>query len=305
MFADQYADSRATAFDLASTVRQLTEVWQLDSTHGAGRAVLPVLRSALLQRETGHVELSAAEVACGARAEAARDPARFRSLAWYRTGLARARLVARITSAGRGVGTGFLVRGEDVAEYLRGRRLLLTNAHVLNPFGGRHLGVPPILARVAFEATARAGAPAKSYGIRAVLWASDMYELDTTLAELDGPIDGVDEADYGECAERAPGDGAAPRIYIIGHPGGNPLSYSLQDNLFLGHRAPRLHYRTPTEPGSSGSPLFDDEWRLVGVHHMGRDDMPRLDGPGAYQANEGISIHAIRQAVQACPAAGA
>ena len=306
-FAERYADSPASAFELASTLRQLTEVWQLDSTHGVGRAVLPILRSALLQRETGHVEVSAADVAFGVAPDAAGGPARFRSLAWYRAGLARARLVARITTrwSGQDVGTGFLVRGEDVAERYRGRRLLVANAHVLNPFGGRHLGVRPSDARVTFEATARDGAPPRSYGVGAVLWASDMYELDTALTELDAPVEGVDEADYGEFAEGMPAGVASDRIYIIGHPAGRPLSYSLQDNIVLGCRSPRLHYRTPTEPGSSGSPLFDDAWRLVGIHHMGRDDMPRLDGAGTYQANEGMSIHAIRSAVRACPDAGA
>jgi V8-like Glu-specific endopeptidase len=59
-----------------------------------------------------------------------------------------------------------------------------------------------------------------------------------------------------------------------------------------------VHYRTPTEPGSSGSPVFDDQWRLVAIHHKGSSNLPKLNGkPGTYEANEGINILAIADAV--------
>src|SRR5204862_249025 len=56
-----------------------------------------------------------------------------------------------------------------------------------------------------------------------------------------------------------------------------------------------LHYRSPTEPGSSGSPVFDNKWRLIGLHHSGATRMPQLNNAGGtYAANEGITIDAIR-----------
>jgi V8-like Glu-specific endopeptidase len=63
---------------------------------------------------------------------------------------------------------------------------------------------------------------------------------------------------------------------------------------------PHSHrYRTPTESGNSGSPVFDeDEWMLVGLHHAGSKEMPRLKGKGGtYEANEAFSITAIREAI--------
>ena len=54
------------------------------------------------------------------------------------------------------------------------------------------------------------------------------------------------------------------RVYIIGHPKGDELAYSLQRNLLLGLNAERIHYRSPTEPGSSGSPLFNDAGQVIG-----------------------------------------
>ncbi|MFA9272967.1 MAG: hypothetical protein ACEQSX_19915, partial [Baekduiaceae bacterium] len=69
----------------------------------------------------------------------------------------------------------------------------------------------------------------------------------------------------------------------------------------------RLHYRTPTVGGSSGSPVFDgDSFTLLGVHHAGAADMRRLNGrPGIYAANEGIWIDSIRQAINETASAGA
>jgi V8-like Glu-specific endopeptidase len=73
---------------------------------------------------------------------------------------------------------------------------------------------------------------------------------------------------------------------------------SLQDNLLLGCNEWLLHYRTPTEGGSSGSPVFEDEgWQAVGLHHAG-GTFERLDGTRPpYQANEGITVLAIRAAI--------
>ncbi|MBO3273159.1 S1 family peptidase [Hymenobacter defluvii] len=58
---------------------------------------------------------------------------------------------------------------------------------------------------------------------------------------------------------------APQRIYIIGHPDGGTLSLSLQDNLLLDYQEPLIHYRTPTVGGSSGSPVFNQQWQLIGI----------------------------------------
>jgi V8-like Glu-specific endopeptidase len=91
-------------------------------------------------------------------------------------------------------------------------------------------------------------------------------------------------------------DGPTPqRAYIIGHPRGwSTPQISLHDNRMLDYDETYVHYRSPTDPGSSGSPVFDNEWRLIGVHHAGSSSMARLRGKGGvYQANEAIRISAI------------
>jgi hypothetical protein len=40
--------------------------------------------------------------------------------------------------------------------------------------------------------------------------------------------------------------------------------------------------------------VFDDQWRLIAIHHAGGSNMRKLNGkPGTYEANEGINILAI------------
>ena len=59
-------------------------------------------------------------------------------------------------------------------------------------------------------------------------------------------------------------------------------------NIF-GHR---LQYTTDTQPGSSGSPVLNDEWKAVALHHSGGNLPKNARGDRMY-ANEGILFSAI------------
>jgi hypothetical protein len=297
---------RDAAFELGSTLRQLTEVWQLDASRGGVAAkVLAALRSAALGNVRGSVELSGAEV----RADLRETPTLEKvfgldsvvSFPWYAKGLERARGVARITDAfDKPEGTGFLVRGGDLFPGSGDAWLLLTNDHVVNDQGRR--GLRPGEARVSFQALAPDGG-AERHEVDRVLWCSPPHELDAAVLRLKTVPRGVETLEpfplSGELpAVRKPPEAPA-RIYVIGHALGGGLSFSIHDNLLLGCRVPLVHYRTPTQPGSSGSPVFNDRWELVAIHHGGDERVRRLDGePGRYAANEGISIRSIREAVQ-------
>ncbi len=59
------------------------------------------------------------------------------------------------------------------------------------------------------------------------------------------------------------------RVAIIQHPGGHLKKISLQNNFVAYADNQVLQYTTSTEPGSSGSPVFDDDFQVVGIHHSG------------------------------------
>ena len=55
-----------------------------------------------------------------------------------------------------------------------------------------------------------------------------------------------------------------------------------------------MHYRAPTEKGSSGSPIFNaSPWQVVALHHAG-------GRPEEWPANEGIWIPSITDFVPTC-----
>jgi V8-like Glu-specific endopeptidase len=57
------------------------------------------------------------------------------------------------------------------------------------------------------------------------------------------------------------------RVYIIQHPNGGVKKIGLHHNVVRHVDEDVVQYWTDTEPGSSGSPVFDEDWRLVALHH--------------------------------------
>ncbi len=76
------------------------------------------------------------------------------------------------------------------------------------------------------------------------------------------------------------------RFNVVQHPSGRRKEVALQSNTIsrLLHNAVR--YTADTEPGSSGSPVFDNLWQLVALHHAGGD----RDANGQWINNEGIRM---------------
>jgi V8-like Glu-specific endopeptidase len=83
-------------------------------------------------------------------------------------------------------------------------------------------------------------------------------------------------------------------VNIIQHPMGGPKMVSIEPRLVVFAGEGRLQYLTDTQPGSSGSPVFDLEWNLVGLHHSGGwIPEPGGDGSTTWFRNEGILIDRI------------
>jgi V8-like Glu-specific endopeptidase len=295
---EAFIETAPEGFTVAALLRQLQRVWQLDTTTSPGNDLLPVLRSALLTVDGGQVTVASSDLRAarladefgGGRLERILGVDRFVSLTWYRTGLQRCRAVARIQTADEdGIGTGFLVAGPDLHPDLP-PLVVVTNGHVVPE------GLDPDQAHVSFHGLDDDPGRQARFRVIQQWWYQPSTDrgLDTTILELDGyPQDVVPTP----LAKRLPNKPLYHRrAYVIGHPGGSAQpQFSLQDNILLDYDDRVLRYRSPTEGGSSGSPVFDDEWRLIGLHHAGGLRMPALNrAGGTYAANEGITIDAIR-----------
>jgi hypothetical protein len=293
---------KANAFSFGSTLRQFEEVWRFDDPASPGGSLVTLLRARLIEMENGSVRLTPADVlatlkAGGLHFEKVFGKDHFTSFETYQLGLKRCAAVAQIGfGVAKGEGSGFVIRGSALADALGSEVVLVTNAHVIDPTGENE-GIAPDDAVVSFKASEKID-PNAAFTVKHVLWSSTRKELDVTIARLDREVP-LDDS-YPVVSQRPL---AGARVIAVGHPGGGTLSLSLNDNEVIGieKNGCRLHYRTPTEGGSSGCPLFTaSNWKLVGIHHASDDNMPKLNGePGTYQANEGIWIQSIREALAA------
>ena len=79
-------------------------------------------------------------------------------------------------------------------------------------------------------------------------------------------------------------------ILIVQHPEGAPMKLALDTQAVVGlnGNGTRIRYRTNTDPGSSGSPVFTMDWDIVALHHYGD---PNWQKP---LFNQGVPIELIR-----------
>jgi endonuclease G len=85
---------------------------------------------------------------------------------------------------------------------------------------------------------------------------------------------------------------------VIQHPDGRFKEVVLRENHLVARDETLqvLHYVADTEQGSSGSPVFNNEWEPIALHHWGgpwHEVMNTKGRPLASEINEGIRISAI------------
>lgn len=92
-------------------------------------------------------------------------------------------------------------------------------------------------------------------------------QLDATLVAVRAP--GADLARFGfnPLIESEGKAIVGDFLTIVQHPGGEKKQVALRESRLVDVLDLFLHYETDTEPGSSGSPVFNDQWEIIALHH--------------------------------------
>lgn len=305
------SDVRVKAFDVGSTLRQFNQVWGLkDATDDRQQGIVQALRARLLELPGAELGLSPQELTLQrlqnapskAQLEAILGAVGPVSYAWWKTGLDRACSVGAVyAGVSKRIGTSFLVRASDLKKDATDELFVLTNFHVVNQQGVAG-ALRPEDADIVFEAVDAN----KRYRIKDVVWSSPVEQHDASLLRLTEVPVGIAPLPLALNLPLVEDDA---RVYVIGYPAGGGLEFSFQDNTLLDHEGPpngkpaianvcRVHYRAPTEKGSSGSPVFNrSRWEVIALHHAG-GTLSQLNGKlGTHMANEGIALLSIAAAI--------
>lgn len=215
--------------------------------------------------------------------------------------LAASRCVCRITVRGGsgailGYGTGMLV----------GPGILMTNHHVLeNATDAAH-------SEATFGFESAMNSAERLFGLdpqRLFITDEDLDFTLVALASLDSRGSAVDDLGYVALNQEEGKAINGEFVNIIQHPNGGPKMFALRENKIVDVLTNYLQYVADTAPGSSGAPVFNDQFELVALHHSGvpaRDEQGRVlnrsgglwtddQGEAAVQwkANEGVRISVL------------
>ncbi|HMG45330.1 MAG TPA: DNA/RNA non-specific endonuclease [Acidimicrobiales bacterium] len=188
------------------------------------------------------------------------------------------------------MGSGFLVSP----------RVFLTNAHVI---GDADTATGAVVAfDRELDETGRPR-PVTTYLLapEALALFSDDDALDYALIAVGARTSGEAMlADLGFCplSDRPDKHVIGMPVNIVQHPRGWPKMVAVRNNFLAFRTDATLLYETDTDEGSSGSPVFNDDWEVVALHHWGQPHLDTDDDEGKpfpVTVNEGIRISAIHR----------
>jgi endonuclease G, mitochondrial len=200
------------------------------------------------------------------------------SISYLEYGLKVSRSICRIILRNRsgrviGYGTGCMVSPN----------LLLTNNHVLSSVEE----TIPALAEFNYQSSIDGQMlQSSAYELDPITFFITNKHLDYSLVAVKEKLDAFLVGDFGwnPLIEEQGKVIIGEYVNIIQHPGGEPKQVALRENQLVDVLDDFLHYQTDTAPGSSGSPVFNDQWEVVGLHHSG---VPKMDDQGNYIAIDG------------------
>lgn len=132
---------------------------------------------------------------------------------------------------------------------------------------------------------------------------ADPSETDSALLRLAEPVGdlpvGPATADakaalrgWIDAATAPPSLAQGNQVFLLQHPKGNPLQLSIGTITAFNQRGTRVRYDANSKDGSSGSPVFDADLKLVALHHAHDPETPR-------RWNQAIPFDCVQKACQA------
>ncbi len=188
-----------------------------------------------------------------------------------------ARIGIRYSERVVALGTGFTVSP----------KLLMTNNHVLPTTNAASMCV----AQFDYQKDASGVVlPEKAFQLRPDVFFHTNRELDYTLVAIENSgtrSSRIDDFAWFPLREEQGKVNRGEPINIIQHPGGDYKKIVISDNRLLDLDGDFLLYETDTSRGSSGSPVLNAEWEVVGIHHRA---VPERDAQGNYRSTTGSPV---------------
>ncbi|HEX8638877.1 MAG TPA: DNA/RNA non-specific endonuclease [Pyrinomonadaceae bacterium] len=237
----------------------------------------------------------------------------FLSITFFEKGARASRSIGRIVTEFENgqvaYGTGFMVTP----------RLLITNHHVLS---SREDAAKSVVEFNFQPSLSDSKASPRTFKLDPEKFFLNDKRLDFALVAVkEHPNGGKSLSDYGYCplVKKQGKIAVGECVNIIQHPRGRMKQIVIRENKLVDIDMPAdlshlAHYMGDTEPGSSGSAAFNDEWEVIALHHS---SVPKQNEKGEYldvdgrvwrrgdpperlawQANEGIRISHIVDFIQ-------
>jgi endonuclease G len=130
---------------------------------------------------------------------------------------------------------------------------------------------------------------------------SEVKNLDYALIAIGERISGnasIEELGFCSLSDTPDRHVLGMNLNIIQHPNGLPKMVAFRESVLTARTERTVLYDTDTDVGSSGSPVFNDTWDVIALHHWGEPFLEKIDEDGneiPLTVNEGVRISAIYQ----------